>query len=627
MSEKKINILAELGRRGVYQAVGIYVAVAWGSIEILITASDRLGWPSWLGDAALILFLTALPFVVLLSWAFDLTGSGLKRMEPGSLLGKVTIAAAFTLVLGLSGYWFLLRDAPSHTGVSSSPMGDGRPVIAVMPFRDFLREENSDILVTSFADELINRINAHPDLVALTLATVTSPQLSGNDGGGLPDLPADYFVQGTFRPAPVGSEVQVRLVDRRGLVQWEHSLVRDFSDFRNALNAQAYLAGEVAAALGSSLTGMDYCATSENSEAARLYYQAKERFALRGAENVAGAARMLEQVIELDPGFARAYDLLADVYERFPYHVFPNPSAYGLSPEEMQAFWETRPQQPIVRKALDLCPSLGSSYVLNELLAPVRHYSADLVELTREALRRDPGNTPLRDRVVHVYLMFGHVDDARLLAQDLVLRDPFNPRSHNLMAWVYRMEGDQENALKSMQESVDLGQGSRTGVLGLAYDQFTSGRFLDMSETLGPDFEPSASGIPIDPRLLAALSDNENRSARDELIRQARRSIDENPQAFLNLIGANGGEPWLFELGDESLAWEFIEEFADFAPAGMIPDGFWYSRFRQWFGNQRLVEVMSRYTDEHIVFWDRHGPPDGCDWDGERLSCEWAGKS
>jgi hypothetical protein len=73
--KKNTNVLSELGRRGVYQAVGLYVAIAWGSIEIILTASERLSWPSWLGDAALILFITALPFVVLLSWAFDLTGS------------------------------------------------------------------------------------------------------------------------------------------------------------------------------------------------------------------------------------------------------------------------------------------------------------------------------------------------------------------------------------------------------------------------------------------------------------------------------------------------------------------------------------------------------------------------
>ena len=109
------GIFRELARRGVYQALGIYVAIAWGSIEILITASDRLAWPAWLGDVALILFLTGLPLVVLLSWAFDLTGSGFKRMEPGSLRGKALIAAAFTLTIAVSTAWYLNSrgEAPS----------------------------------------------------------------------------------------------------------------------------------------------------------------------------------------------------------------------------------------------------------------------------------------------------------------------------------------------------------------------------------------------------------------------------------------------------------------------------------------------------------------------------------
>jgi hypothetical protein len=27
---------------------------------------------------------------------------------------------------------------------------------------------------------------------------------------------------------------------------------------------------------------------------------------------------------------------------------------------------------------------------------------------------------------------------------------------------------------------------------------------------------------------------------------------------------------------------------------------------------------------EYAVFWERHGPPDGCTWNGEELNCAWA---
>jgi hypothetical protein len=96
------GLIGELARRGVFQAVAIYVAVAWGGTEILITASDRFGWPAWIADAALILFLTGLPFVVLLSWTFDLSGTHLRRVDPGSMRGKLMIASAATVVMAIT---------------------------------------------------------------------------------------------------------------------------------------------------------------------------------------------------------------------------------------------------------------------------------------------------------------------------------------------------------------------------------------------------------------------------------------------------------------------------------------------------------------------------------------------
>ena len=638
MPENKNNVFAELGRRGVYQAVGIYVAVAWGSIEILITASERFGWPAWLGDAALILFLTGLPFMILLSWAFDLTGSGLQRMEPGSLTGKAVIAGTLTVVLGLSGSWFVLREpAPGVEPVTAEEIGQGRPVIAVLPFQDFVRDGDSEVLALAFTDELINRINAHPDLAALTLASAQRAGEMAVVSSGLPDVPADFFVQGALRPAQVGTQLQVRLVDQNGLVRWEHDQVRDFSDMREALQAQAYLAGEVAASMGVSLTGEDYCAPSANTAASQLYYQAREQFALRGAENVAGAARKLERAVELDPEFARALDLLGSVYTRFPFWVSRDPAAYGMSLEELQEFFGTRPHLEALKRALDLCPSLGSAYVTVEVSAPVRHYLADLIDLVREALRRDPGNTPLMDNAIYVYLNFGHLDTARAMAEEYLRRDPLSPRAPHVAALVYRALGDSERALALEQDAISLGYTWRSQVdemlpgrlLG-TYDRYVAGRHEEMLNNFEDDSEATLEKFPYDPRLLLRL--DEDPFARTEIMRQLAEFTRFDPDdfnsadpVFSTLFGRLGHPPWLFELGDRVLVDEYLDRLVDLKPGpAWTPHGFWFVRWRHWFGDDAWLAKVSTWSDEYHAFWDRHGPPDGCEWDGESLKCEWA---
>lgn len=622
MTKNKNNLLSELGKRGVYQAIGIYVAVAWGSIEILITASERFGWPVWIGDATLILFLTGLPFIVLLSWAFDLTGSGLQRMEAGSLAGKALIAGAFTLVLGLSASWFVFRDVPSARLYATPASLDGRPVIAVLPFKDFVRDEDSELLALAFTDELINRINAHPDLAALTLQSSRRAGEMAVQESGLPDVPTDFFVQGTLRPAQVGTQLQVRLVDPAGLVRWEHEQVRDFSDVHQALQAQAYMAGEIAAALGVSLTGQDYCAPSSRAEANQLYYQAREQFALRGADNVAGAALKLERAVEIDPEFARALDLLGSVYERFPNWVSQDPSQYGMSENELQEFLESQPYVPVLRNALNLCPSLGSAYVSTELAAPVRHTGADLIDLIREALHRDPGNTPLMDWAIYVYLDMGHLRMAGAIADEFLERDPFNPRAFTAQKNAYRAMGDSARSLEMEEKILELMESNEFRGVALAYDRVVLGHFDDLERDLAEEFDPVESGLPVDPRLFAKLPVES--TARTELEHQFKTYVEADPRRMMELLGGGGAPPWLFELGDPELAWSYLEQFASMAPEGATIYGIWYKRWRHWFGTQALVDLLSSYTDEYTVFWDRHGPPDGCDWDGVNLDCEWA---
>lgn len=616
-----MNWVTELGKRGVFQALGIYVAVAWGSIEILITAADRFGWPAWLGDAALILFLTALPFVVLLSWAFDLTGSGLQRMEAGSLRGKALIALTLTVVLGLSASWFVTRESstPAPSPGQAFGKGDGRPVIAVMPFKNLTDSDKGDLVALSFTDEVINRINAHPDLVALDLATVSNPQMAGFAGGGAgAKPPMDFTVRGTLRTAPNGIELRVRMTDGQGKVAWEYDTVVDQRDAAGLREEQKFVAGQVAAGVGSSLTGMDYCEPSANQEAVGLFYEARRRFAARGGENVATAAKLLETAIRLDPNYARAMDLLSSVYQRFAAYVLPEPEQYGMSKAELIEFLSGSPEVALAREALARCPSLGSSYVTVETSIPAPQTWADAVGIFAEALKRDPANLDIRGQLYQAYLKMGHVHDAGKIAQEMYQRDPLNPRNSANLSTVARLEGDSQKALKLIRRAQSLGYSPQDSKALAACDLLYLGDGPSLDELLGPDWQPG-NLFPIDPRrVLAARTDP---AVRQALIKKFGDLIENGDRVMLsNLVGYSCS--LLFELGDEPLSRRAVQRLADLTGRGEMPPIFWGARYRQNWGNRLLdIEV---WQDHWIDFWKRIGPPDGCTWTGERLDCEWA---
>jgi TolB-like protein len=621
------NLLADLAKRGVYQAVGIYVAVAWGIIEILITVADRFGWPAWLGDAALILFLTGLPFVVLLSWAFDLTGHGLQRVEPGSLRGKTLIAGGLTLVLGVTAFLFVLREEPRPAYSPATRVPEGKPVIAVLPFQDFVGEGNSAVQALAFTDEVINRINAHPDLIALDLNSVSNPVFGGLIAQASADAIAfDYVVRGSLRPAPVGVELRVRMTDPQGVIAWENSTVRDIEDPVEARNAQQFVAAEVAAGVGRSLTGIDYCEPSANAEATRLYYEARDHFARRGP-HVATAARLLEQAIELDSQFARAMDLLAAVYQRFPVHVSGDPGAYGMSEAELVNFMRSQPEVAVARKALDLCPTLGESYVVVELSAPVHHTFADAVEIFVEGFRRDHGAIQLIDRVSNFFFSMGHLETAAEYANEVYRRDPLNARALANLSGIELMRGKVNVSLELLQQALDAGLNPANAHMDLAYLLYLKGDRKALNELLEPEFPriagaPSQSHWPFDPRELLAAQ--EDAALHQRLTADLERlAMEGDPMLLALLIGMNGAPPWLFELGDHALAWRALQRLAEHAPLGATPEGIWYHRWRHWFGSTRLLE-LGTWTPLYTDFWDRLGPPDGCTWDGAILDCDWA---
>jgi TolB-like protein len=615
--KKNTHLLAELGRRGVYQAVGLYVAIAWGSTEIILTASERLSWPFWLGDAALILFLTALPFVVLLSWAFDLTGHGLRRMEPGSLAGKAVIAAVSTIILGISSTWFLWHDADSGSSRQIELDQDSRPVIAVLPFKDLSGQGHGEWLPLAFTDEIISRINAHPDLVALDLRSVNHPDMEQRLQSE--SSPA-FQVRGTLLPAAVGTLVRVRMLNAAGNVLWEHEHVFELRDAQAMSAAQKWVSGQVATGLGRSLGGVDYCEPSVNTEAIKLYQEAKERFSKRGPANVATAAKMLEKATTLDPRFARGLELLSEVYKRFYHWVTQDPSQYGMTEDELEVFLSGQPELEPARRALDLCPTLGAAYFTVEISAPVDHSFADAVELMEEALRRDPANVLLMGRLVEFLMRMGHVKRADALAQEMYLRDPLNTRIPHVLALTQEFLGNSKRAIELENESLALGYDLNNSLPLLSSIYVAMGDEAALEQLLGGMFTPSKR-IPVDPRrVLLALNDN---SVKAELVGTYRKLVEEADVQNIQSLAGWAGNSLALDLGDEGLAWLIMERWAEISAPSDMPYAFWHPRYRHWFGNSRMQQLGS-FSGYWSDFWDRKGPPDGCSWDGKNLACEWA---
>ncbi len=92
------SLFSELRERKVVQVAAIYVAVAWGVTEAVVTIVEQLFLPQWVSTLAVIFFVVGFPVAVFLAWTFDLTPEGIRRADITSGRGKASIGLSMLLL-------------------------------------------------------------------------------------------------------------------------------------------------------------------------------------------------------------------------------------------------------------------------------------------------------------------------------------------------------------------------------------------------------------------------------------------------------------------------------------------------------------------------------------------------
>jgi hypothetical protein len=75
------NIFAELKRRNVIRAAGLYLVGAWLVVQVAGTVLPMFGAPDWLPRSIVILLAIGFVPALIFSWVFELTPEGIKRDE------------------------------------------------------------------------------------------------------------------------------------------------------------------------------------------------------------------------------------------------------------------------------------------------------------------------------------------------------------------------------------------------------------------------------------------------------------------------------------------------------------------------------------------------------------------
>ena len=221
----KDSLFEELKKRRVYRTAAIYVAVAWGMTEIVVTVADKLLLPPWVSTLAVIIFIAGFPVAMFLAWTFDITSDGVQRTSLASRKGKLSVAGALILLLISTAGLFLLIKPADHRSTSTTVFPNS---IAVMPFENASGNSEDDYLVAGLADDLRDRLG---EATILKLAARSSSIAARRQQLGAVatsvKLGVAVLVEGRVRRRGSDLVVSVELVDgESGLVIWSNAFTR-----------------------------------------------------------------------------------------------------------------------------------------------------------------------------------------------------------------------------------------------------------------------------------------------------------------------------------------------------------------------------------------------------------------
>jgi adenylate cyclase len=458
--------IEELKRRHVIRIAAIYIAVGWVLAEVAAFAADTFAAPAWVVQMFTIFILLGFPLVVIGAWAFEMTPDGLKRDTGPDTPGDEGPAKEPASLPATSG---IDRPAKEPAGRAEARTAPSEQSIAVLPFVNMSSDPEQEYFSDGLSEELLNLLAQIP---SLRVAARTSSFSFKGEKVDIPTAAAKLKVanvlEGSVRKA--GNQVRVtaqliKAVD--GYHLWSGTFDRTLEDI---FAVQDEIAASVVGALKVSLLGEVPKIRETNPRAYSLYLHGMHFLDLADMENVEKARSAFEQVLELDPNYAPAWDGLAGTYlqlmnagqigmqEGLALAREAGARALELDDTLAEAHagdgfikmvfdWDWTGAQVAIDKALELAPSNAKSVRRSGLLAANQGRFDEAVPLVRRAIELDPLVTAGYNNLAILLMAMGELDEAQAAARHILSLSANQPGAHSIISRCLLLQGKPEAAL------------------------------------------------------------------------------------------------------------------------------------------------------------------------------------
>ena len=336
-----MSLIEELKRRNVIRVAVAYAIFAWLIAQILDLVLDNIGAPEWVMPTLFLLLGLGFVAAVIIAWAYEITPEGIKRegdvIRDDSIthltakkLDYITIAA----VVGIA-IMFLLQDKsapvvatippPSisspETEVTAAATKPGDHSIAVLPFANRSNQDDDLFFTDGIHDDLLTQLAKINDLKVISRTSVMQyretdlriPEIAR-------ELGVSTILEGGVQRAGKRIRINAQLIDvATDEHLWAETFEREMT-IDNIFDIQSEMTRQIVAAVRGELTAAEQNAISgvptESLEALEAYLRARSILASSGfnIEKYQDAEPYVELAVALDPNFAKAHLLLAELH-------------------------------------------------------------------------------------------------------------------------------------------------------------------------------------------------------------------------------------------------------------------------------------------------------------------------
>lgn len=422
-------------------------------------------------------------------------------VEEGSLTSQISLLRKtlahpvtgdrYIETLPKHGYRFVGRVASILPQVAPA----GKIMLAVLPFENLSGGEKYDYFSDGLTEEMITHL-ARLDPGRLGIIARTSAMQYKSTAKTIQqigrELGVSHLLEGSVRRAGERVRITGQLIqvsDETHL--WAESYERMLGD---VLGLQREISQAIASQIAVTLTPQEKkrmtMTRAVSAAAHEAYLKGRYFWYKRTEEGMRKSITLFEQAISHEPGYAAAFDGIADAYTML--------ACRGVMPAR-EAF---RKAKTAARKALQLEPDLAEAYAS---LAHVRLHDWDWVGLNQDferalelnpghaiahywyaeylmavgrreesiarvqqAQRLDPVNSVLNSSVAMILYLARRFDQARESLRQALEIDPSHFLLHFRLGLVYQQQGMLAQAVESMEAAVELSGSSTEALTGLA---------------------------------------------------------------------------------------------------------------------------------------------------------------